>query len=87
MPKPVTNPTPNTPAGWWQLPGDKFRGSVAGVIAAIEATSAVPDHWKTAICAEIRKVCGSEFNTVRLDAAFHTGPANLHLTIVPSKQL
>lgn len=74
-------------AGWWKLPGNKFDGSKDGVIAEINKAESIPTEWRAAIVAEINRCCGTEFNSVRVDAICTTNPTNIHITIVPSKRL
>lgn len=74
-------------AGWWSLRG--LSGSVQAVLAEIEKSDSVPRCWKDAIRIEIQARCGSEFNSVEVDAHYflEKGRMTMHLGIVPCKRL
>lgn len=55
------------PDGWWSIPGDKFQGSRAGVVAAIKAEQGVPDKWKKRIIEDINEL-DEKFNFVKVNA-------------------
>lgn len=82
-------PTPPAkPAGWWAL--SDLTGSVAGVLKAIEAAPDVPRYWKDAIIQDVTAQCGTEFNSVYVDAHYTIEArkdAVLHLHITPAKML
>lgn len=72
--------------GWWSL--RDLSGALARVLEAVDG-SAIPEHWKIVIKADVTKLCGSEFNFVELDAHYFVdnGQATLHLSIDVQKKL
>ena len=77
-------PKPATPPGWWAI--RKLTGTLAGVTRAVDA-AAIPDHWKTAIKADLALRCVGDYNAVTVDTHFYVekGNATLHYTATPSK--
>ena len=68
----------------WGIP--LVLGSIEGVSEAVRKLDTIPDHWKTAILAELAGI-KAPFNFVRLDAHcfYHDGQTVLHFHLVPSK--
>jgi hypothetical protein len=105
LPPPVTPPVPKLPAkviakrieseqvkpakpvGWWNL--TDLSGSLEGVCRAIDANAEAPEHWKTAIKADLALRVAAGFNCVYLDAHFfvQNGKAVLHYDAEPVKML
>ena len=87
-PKPTARQDkPQKPPGWWSLPD--LSGSLAGVLAAVEAASDVPAHWREAIKIELSARCSGDNNFVWLDAHYFIqgGKGVLHLDIEAENKL
>src|SRR5664280_827149 len=95
-PKEATKTTPqktlvpdiDPQAGWWSL-RDK-RGSLAGVCAAVDADTTVPDFWKPTIKESLKRLCESTgSNFCYLDAHWFVAgnKANVHIAFEADKVL
>lgn len=83
-PNPPAEVDPKNPPGWWNIAN--VRGTREGVLKTIAAARDIPDHWKTALSADIQAV-GPEFNFFYVDAHCHVqgGKHNYHVTIESDK--